>query len=112
MQIPCCEIESSEKYPILYNSFEGCRNNSKQIWDTVSGLLGRSNSTSPFHVEHINAPNESLVCEIDKKIMKGKYCTLVLQDILLDAIEKMLISLPDNRSPGYNLIVNKLVIYS
>ena len=34
-----------QKKTLYYKTaFEGCRNNSKQIWHTVNGLLGRSNS--------------------------------------------------------------------
>ncbi len=41
-----------QKKTLYYKTaFEGCKNDSKPIWHTVNGLLGRSNSTSPVSVE-------------------------------------------------------------
>lgn len=133
-----------QKKTLYYNTaFEECRNNSKQIWHTVNGLLGRSNSVSPVSVEvdgkistkpmdianhfadyfeskindlrsHMisNVSNELLVGKIDNKIMKGKNCSFVLPDTSVDEIEKILSSLPDDKSPGYDLIDNKLLKYA
>ena len=61
---------------------------------------------------HVNASNESLVGNIDSQIMSGKTCCFVLPDISLDEITNILLLLPENKSPGYDFIDNKLMKYA
>lgn len=123
--------------------FKECKNNSKRIWHTVNGLLGRSTNVSPVSVEvdgkiktkpidianhfadyfetkveslrsSVNkAPlDQSLVAQIDQKIMMGKTCSFALTNTSLDDIKSVLISLPDGKSPGADLIDNKLLKFA
>lgn len=90
---------NSQKKTLCYNTkFEKCRSNSKQIWHTENGLVGRSNSASPIGVEvdfeskandlrssmNYDVSTKLLVDKIHSKIMKERNCNVVLPDISVD----------------------------
>lgn len=133
------KLNRQKKSQYYKTAFEGCKNNSKQIWNTVHGLLGKSSTTAPLSVEvngviktkpvdianyfadHFESKVKNIrsglnadasnkaLTENVDKIMRGKNCEFKLPTVSLEQIEKALSMLPENRSVGYDFIDNKLL---